>query len=56
MENTIHKTIESIAPPIPSPTEGGSNSKPSNVGVLSEYRFNLSLFKILPTLFFNFNP
>ncbi|WP_430827070.1 hypothetical protein [Chryseobacterium indologenes] len=35
IENTIHKTTESTAPPIPSPASGGSKSKPSIVGALS---------------------
>jgi len=56
IENTIHRTRERIAPPIPSPTSGGSISKPFIVGVLLTYCFNLSLFKILPILSFNFKP
>lgn len=56
MENIIHKRMERIAPPIPSPASGRSISKPSNWGVLSVYRCNRSLFKIFPTLSFNFKP
>jgi hypothetical protein len=44
MENIIHKIIERIAPPIPSPHQE-DQSKPSNWGVLSEYRFNLLYLK-----------
>jgi len=56
MEIIIHKRIEKITPPIPSPTAGGSKSKPSNFGVLSAYLYILSLLKIFPILSFSFNP
>ncbi len=56
MEITIQARMERIVPPIPSPTSGGSNSKPLNFGVLSAYLCILSLFKIFPILSFSFKP
>ena len=56
IEIAIHARMERITPPIPSPASGISISKPSNFGVLLAYLCNLSLFKIFPTLSFNFKP
>lgn len=51
-----HKIIEAIAPPIPSPTAGGSNPETSGKETLSEYFLTLSLCKICPTLSLSFKP
>ncbi|WP_228400634.1 hypothetical protein [Chryseobacterium taihuense] len=50
------RIIETITPPIPSPTAGGSNPETSGKEILSEYFLTLSLCKICPTLSLSFKP
>lgn len=58
--NTIeiknHKIIDTITPPIPSPTAGGSKLETSGKEILSENFLILSLCKICPTFSFSFKP
>jgi hypothetical protein len=56
IENNIHKRIERIIPPIPSPTAGPSKSKLPISGVLSDNFLILSFVKTFPILSFNLSP